>query len=251
MDIFSGILNDEISDPNSFNIQFDNISPEQIDYVFSTLYSQHIDFVCKNVAETLIIESFMKFLGIRESIITKAIDYLYKNISFDSFVDQCSNLQFCPELIRNIDSCIGPKSGDILAKIIDFKYFNAAEKIIFGKKLISYVYNYPREHFDIICGLYVSVITNSFNLFRNMQRIPHYSTLKTSDIVRHYSEANIIVNDFEIIHQNNTIKHLLINNKIVKLSGNTTTSNKDIIGVNTYDTIIEHITKIKLGIVDI
>lgn len=249
MDIFNGILNKEISNPESFNITFDNVTAEQVECVFHRIYGMHNDYSCKDVAKILILESFMKYLGIDVKTIDGTIDYIYANMSLDSFVNQCTDLHFCPELLRHMESCVGATNKDLLTKINYFKYFDAAAKIEFSKKMFSLMYSIQRSNFDILCGLYA---TSSMPGWHNLHRCMDGENgpyMLNKYIVNYYHNACIDVNDLCIVHQNNKVMHLLINNKKIELCGDITPSHDAIIGVNTHDTIVDHIVKIIFGIV--
>jgi hypothetical protein len=249
MSIFNVLFEENICKDGMLELKW-SISNKIINLIFVCMYRNNFDELIsfkKNFENTIsyyiTIISFLKYLGIdEEHIINVCMD-----IDLIDFVDQCSKLEYDPEMkyileksdygfIKNCDIEKNIKKilkmkfpNDFKIKLIQKIIINDDNfsdfTIIFG---VTYLYgSYPDIHYDII---------NEKNI--TMDEIEDF-----------YKKFNFEITSYEIEHSNMQITKICINDKNIEIEN--LIEKCDIIGTigwNISNVISMHIAKLLIGI---
>jgi len=253
MHIFDALLDGQIAEGDMFQIIYPNINDDYVTKIIQALYENDVDMFSTNipVAHKIQIECFMKYLAMDTSFINKVVNEMYDGVHIVRYIDCVRNLPMCEEILKNINMCYVPDKRKIaLFKVLIEKIKGFDEN--FRKTVISFYVNQcvyiKRDNCDIVFGCLTSC---NFRILQHMGTSKRKNNMFMS-LIDYKPPQDFIVSFYEKIGINyhrkqininfkDTITSIMLDDKELKIFGNTEPANNGVIGFNIYDTLINDI----------
>lgn len=209
-----------------------NISNDEIECVFCILNNWTYDYNKLKINSIINIYQFMMFLTIKIDVIDNFCRKTIGKMIFqelDNYTNENDYPQVFFELICKYNN-IQKINIDVLK---NFKT-SIDNKIILLKRKLSY--DIEKNDCDIFYAKINYWIESKYSDDKNS-----ISSIKNiKKIYNKYCSTKMV----KVVYENNKFKEFLVNDKIVEIYGDTDICNKNFIGINLFDTIVNHIAHI-------